>query len=171
MKLKKRTNKSGKYCYMCGQFMDNPINRAGIKICRVTNRDCDTTTLACENFHMGKIFYCNKKGQWMDLKACFFIRKTKQANCGTPYNSHKNFLNLYQICTHNCVQGQQIQHLYETFDLENGTISFIPYEKPLPKPVQKIKAKIQIRKKLIRRTEPETTQNKIHRRNKINRRK
>lgn len=138
MKLKKREYR---FCYMCMQFMDAPI-RSGARICRASKKEILPDHPACDHFEISKIFYCNKRNQWQDIKACFHIRKTKKEGCGTKTHSPKNYDNIYQSCTINCKQGQQVEFL-----LEQSGVEFVPYVKPVPKK----KSKLHKRKKLNRR--------------------
>lgn len=140
MKIKKR--ESLKKCYMCQAFWDCPI-KSNARYCRVTQQAINALSPACDEFVLGKIFYCKKLNKFMDLLACFFIRKTKKANCGTKTHSPINFNTVYQHCAIRCKQGQEIETLME----QHGT-SFTPYIAPVKPLPGKTKIKIKIKKRI-----------------------
>lgn len=130
--IKKRNTK---VCYMCREFWDSPI-KSGARMCRISKKEIAADSPACDDFCMGKLFFCGKRNKFMDMIACWSIRKTKKNGCGTKNHSPEHFAIIYQGCLINCKQGKQIENL---FDQEG--ISYAPYI-----PTQK---KITIRKRKI----------------------
>ena len=148
-KLRKRSaNLDFLLCYMCNQFHDcSVVNKFGERHCKISGSTIKTESIACDDFAKGEYFHCTKRNLQVGLKACYFIRKTKKEECGTKTTSAKNFASIYDICHNNCKQGQQIQKLFEHWDLTHGTISFVPY---VPEK-KKSKIKIKKRKPLLKR--------------------
>jgi hypothetical protein len=125
---------------MCQQFLESSI-KSGDRYCRATQKQCRPENPACEHFQLGTLFFCDKRGQWIDLKACLSIRKNKQGGYDTKNLTAQHYALIYQMCTNNCKQGQQVQILFDKIDAENGTTTFSPFvkiEKSIEKKVSRI---------------------------------
>lgn len=133
--IKKRNTK---VCYMCKEFLSSST-KSGERLCRISKKGVVQESMACEDFILGKLFFCHKRNKFMDMIACWSIRKTKKGNYGTKSHSAEHFAIIYQGCLNNCKQGQQVEYL---FDQEG--IPYVPYIPP-----QKIT--IRKRKTLIKR--------------------
>lgn len=99
----KRRKKVNKPCKYCATFLKSEVKRVETdrgstamgRICNVTGQEIQADTEACENFILGRSFWCNKEDNWIYIVACIHRRKREYPGCLR------------------CKQGSAINKLYE----------------------------------------------------------